>query len=237
MRKPMLTLLCLCCALCAYAEGRDETEGTGVRHYDYRGFTAVETGWGIDVQILQTDDFSVTLFTDPETASRIEIVLVGSTLKIGMRQNSWFLGFKGGSARVEIGMPALRRLEASGGSHVELVFDTGTSTLLANLSGGSSLEGNLHAAGLEIEGSGGSTARLTGAAKSLDVRGSGGSGCMLTDFQASDANVDLSGGSWAEVSASGTLTVHASGGSHAVVKGNPRIGNQDLSGGSWIRRE
>lgn len=207
-----------------------------MREFDYKGFTVVETGYGIDVKIVQSQAYSVALFADPDIMDSIVIEASGRTLRIGRRWE-FFLRPWGRKARVEISMPTLEGLGASGGSHIDVVMEGSAGEVIARLSGGSSLAGSISADTLEVRGSGGSSAELAGRSRLLRLSGSGGSRFRMAGFPSRELDADLSGGSSVDGSVSDSLTVKASGGSHVIYHGEPRVERQNLSGGSWIRKE
>ena len=241
MRKLPAALVCLFLSAAAFSEGEWESEasqGSGVRQLDFAGFTAVETSYGIDVKIVQSQSYSVTLFADPDVIDRILVETYGRTLRIDVRREFlWFGRPMGRKARVEIQMPDLEGLGASGGSRLDVDMDAGAGGLLVRLSGGSSFRGDVHAGDMEINGSGGSSAELTGGCGRLRLHGSGGGFYGLFDFTARELEAELSGGSAVEASVTDVVSVRGSGGSHVVYRGNARIERQQLSGGSWIRRD
>ena len=57
------------------------------------------------------------------------------------------------------------------------------------------------------------------------------------DFSVREADIRLSGGSTARVSADERISLRAGGGSHVLYRGDPSIDSEHLSGGSWIRNE
>jgi hypothetical protein len=239
MKRLLAAVVCLVLSQAAFSEGNRESEsmgGSGMREFDYKGFTVVETGYGINVKIVQSKTYSVALFADPDIMDRIVIEASGRTLRIGRRWEFFLLPWNR-KARVEISMPTLEGLGASGGSHIDVVMDGAAGAVITTLSGGSSLSGSISADTLEIRGSGGSSAELAGRSRLLRLSGSGGSRFRMAGFPARELDADLSGGSSVDGSVSDSLTVRASGGSHVIYHGDARIERQSLSGGSWIRKE
>jgi hypothetical protein len=239
MKRLLAALVCLVLSSAAFSEGNEEREskgGPGMREFDCTGFTVVETGYGIDVKVVQSQSYGVALFADPEIMDRVVIEASGRTLRIGRRWEFFPLPWNH-KARVEISMPTLEGLSASGGSHIDVAMDASAGEIFVRMSGGSSLAGSVSADSMEIRGSGGSSAELSGSARTLRISGSGGSRFRLAGFPARTLDADLSGGSWAEGTVSDSLDVRASGGSHVSYHGDARIERQNLSGGSWIRRE
>jgi hypothetical protein len=58
----------------------------------------------------------------------------------------------------------------------------------------------------------------------------------LSKYTVTNANVDLSGGSQAEINLIGRIDGNLSGGSHLFYSGNPTLGNINVSGGATIER-
>jgi hypothetical protein len=70
----------------------------------------------------------------------------------------------------------------------------------------------------------------------VTLHASGGSRGTLTDLSVTTVSVDMSGGSTANVRASGEVSGSASGGSRVSVLGDAKL-NVQASGGSDVRRE
>ena len=76
----------------------------------------------------------------------------------------------------------------------------------------------------------------SGAGSNLTSVVTGGSNLDLTNFQVTNANVDLSGGSHATVKLDGRLDVQASGASSLDYFGEPTLGTINTSGASSINK-
>ena len=235
MKTAALCILIVLVAGASFGEGAGEASSSEGQRFAMRDFTSVDTGWGIDVNIEQSDTWHVALFADPDIADRIVVEKVGSTLQIGVDGFPFLRPH--GRARVEVSMPSLERVKASGGARVLVHMDTRDGDVRASLGGGSGLTGTLRCRDLSIEGSGGSSARLEGSGDMLTLRGSGGTVFTLRDFSVREADIRLSGGSTARVSADERISLRAGGGSHVLYRGDPSIDSEHLSGGSWIRNE
>jgi hypothetical protein len=134
-------------------------------------------------------------------------------------------------------MPSLEQLEAAGGSQARLALRQPGRNLAVVLSGGSLLSGSLACAGLSITASGSSIAELTGSADPVILAAADRSRLKLTGLDTRSMDVILSGGSTAAVAVSTRLTIEASGGSGLSFRGDARVERQDLSDGSWVRKE
>ena len=181
----------------------------------FSDFSSVSVSSGFEFVIEQSNSFNVTTVTDDNIQSYIQVSKLGDTLSVGLKPG---YGVTTLTLRVEISMPSLGRLELSGGSH-------GSAT------------GFISTNNFQLDASGGSRVQMLGRAGDLKVSASGGSQMNLFNFAVRDANVELSGGSQAEVNISGRLDANLSGGSRLTYSGNPTLGNINVSGGSAISRK
>ena len=212
--------------------------GAGRRTVAATGFTGVSTGWGIDVEIATSSGWAVEVSADRQVIDRIVVETRGSTLWIGLREGTlararWLAA----QARVSIALPSLEQLEVSGGSTARLAIAEPGRNLAVLLSGGSSLTGSLVCAGLSLSAQGSSIAELTGSADPAVLAAADRTRLKLTGLETRSLDAILSGGSTAAVAVSQRLTVAASGGSGLSYRGDARVERQDLSGGSWVRKE
>jgi hypothetical protein len=128
-------------------------------------------------------------------------------------------------------MPDIEHLEMSGGSDGRITGFHFEHPFRAGLSGGSELSGVLDTGDISISASGGAEVDLQGSGDDLTVKGSGGAKIKMTDFNAMDVAVNLSGGSEATVNMDGTLSGKLSGGATVHYSGNATLGNLKKSGG------
>jgi hypothetical protein len=180
----------------------------------------------------------VEVSADRQVVDRIIVEVRGSTLWIGLREGTlararWLAS----QARVSISLPSLERLEVAGGSQARLAVRQPGVTLAVVLSGGSSLFGSLSCASLSVTASGSSVVELSGSADRVILAAADRSRLKLTALETPSMDVILSGGSTAAVAVSTRLTVKASGGSGFSFRGDARVESQDLSDGSWVRKE
>ena len=230
-------------------------KGSGVlktEEMDFSDFTRVEVGGAFEVEIVQSDRFSVSITADDNLFDYIQVSKHGSTLKIGVKPA---VIFHSATHRAEIAMPELLNLELSGATHgtvagFESVEDldievSGASSLelegimagdmIFDISGASQVTGEVDADNIEFDVSGASTVRLQGMAGDMELDLSGASNAELEDFPVSDADVNLSGASRATVNVNGRLDVELSGASKLTYTGNPIIGDVVRSGASTMQ--
>lgn len=203
-----------------------------------RGFTAVSTGSGIDVEITTSPGWTVELIGDRQALGSIIVEVRGTTLWIGLREGTlararWLAG----QARVGIALPVLDRLEVADGARARLAIEQADRDLGVELSTGSSLSGSVRCAALAIAASGGSIAEIGGTTEAVSLVATDRSKLKLTGLETPSLDADLAGGSTAAVAVSRRLTVVAGGGSGISFRGDARVESQALSGGSWLRKE
>ena len=193
----------------------DQIVGSGTLDTEkmtFTDFTIVEVGWGFDVDIDQSDSYSISITADDNIFDYIETSKTGNTLKIGLK-----LGYiyQNTTLKAEITMPDLYEVEFSGGVRGTVEGFTSSHDFAISLSGGCNIS-------------------LEGAANDLTISASGGSLLSLSDFPVHDTTVNLSGGSHATINLDGRLDGNLSGGSHLTYLGNPTTIDVNTSGGSTV---
>jgi len=106
-----------------------------------------------------------------------------------------------------------------------------------DLSGSSSLNGDIEAGDARFNVSGSSQVTLTGSAEGVSIHASGSSEADLSEFSAVDADAHVSGSSRVTVHASGRLDADASGGSRVYYLSDPMLGRTHTSGSASIQRK
>ena len=201
---------------------------------DFSGFSYVEAGSAFQVNITQSDNFSVKISAGENIFDRIQITLEGQTLKIHINPGIFFGTL---NAKAEITMPTLNSLDIAGATHGTVDGFNNSDQFVAKVSGASFLElTNFMVADVDFELSGFSHLTGSGTGNNLTSTVSGGSNLDLTNFQVDNANVDLSGGSHATVKLDGRLDVQASGASSLEYIGEPTLGTINTSGASSINK-
>ncbi len=224
--------------------------------FEFSDFTEVKVENGFEVELTQSDTFSVVVTADDNVLEHIEVSKSGNTLRIRPKANR---SFRSVTMRAKITMPDLYRIELSSGSKVDIAGFSSSHDLSVRLSGGSHMN-NLISPGeiaigdadfnlsdgshVTLSGitmgdadfnlSDSSHITLSGSADNLNVRGSNGSHCNLEAFSASNADVNLSDGSHATINVAGTLNVDVNSYSELIYIGQPAMGDIDVSSNSTI---
>ncbi len=219
---------------------------------DFSDFTGVDIGGAFEVEIVQSDSFSVSITADDNLFDYIQVYKHGSTLKISVKPA---VIFQLATQRAEITMPELFDLELSGASHGTVIgFESvenldievsGASSLdlegivagdvTFNISGVSHITGDIEADDVEFDVSGASTVRLQGTAADIELDLSGASNAELDDFPVNNASIEFSGASRGTVYVNGRLDIYLSGASNLTYTGDPTIGHVEISGASTMQ--
>ncbi|MFC2029197.1 head GIN domain-containing protein [Chloroflexota bacterium] len=204
------------------------------------GFDRVEVNNAFKVDITQGDTFSVVVRFDSSFERRLEVVMEGNTLRIGLKdeggdESKWRI--QAGTREAEITMPALTGLSLSGASDGTITGFKSAQALDVGLDGASSLQGDVKAGDARFEAQGGSETTLSGSGQNLTVVADGGSTVDLSKFSTVDADVNAGGDSEVTVNASGTLDAVADGKSTVYYLGSPTLGTIEESGSSEVRQK
>lgn len=196
-----------CCGpSCDWIEGirgirLDRLRGSGklvTREMNFRDFTELDVGHAFQVDLVQSSSYRVVITVDDNVVDELEVVKSGNTLRISLKDT--YVTIQNITLRAEVSMPTLEGLE---------------------LSGASSLTGDMDTDSVWFEVSGASTLTLEGSAAFMELDVSGASRADLSDFVVDSADVQASGASRATVHATGRLDADASGASHVEYRGDP----------------
>jgi hypothetical protein len=202
---------------------------------NFKDFDEIAVGSGMHLSITQGETFRVEVTGALRDLDRLDVQQTEGHLKFSIN-SGWAWSSKTGRIDVAITLPALQRLDLSGGSQGTVSMQIGSKSFAADLSGGSSLSGQLSCGDIDLNLSGGSRADLSGIGGRLKVSGSGGSKYELKDFPVKNMRANLSGGSRVTVAVNGELSANMSGGSLITYYGNAALGSVSASGGSRIHQ-
>ena len=177
----------------------------------FRDFSKLDVSHAFEVHLVQSRSYRVVITADDNVMDEVEVSQSGGTLRLGLKRTA--LSFENVTLRAEVSMPTLEGLQ---------------------LSGASSLRGEVDTDDVRFELSGASHVTLEGRGGDLTLDASGASRADLGDFVVEDADLQVSGASQATVNATGRLDVDASGASQVTYLGNPSLGRIDTSGASSV---
>jgi hypothetical protein len=221
---------------CTLTGEQIDLEGSGnieSQEKDLSGFDELRISHAFQVDVKQGEDYHVITRVDDNVQEYLVVDKSGDTLRIGLDPD-YNYSTKNTTLEAEVTMPELVRIRLSGSSDATISGFASTSPFSADLSGSSSLRGEIESGDARVDVSGSSSVILTGAAQDLTIDASGSSDVDLSALRVSDANVDASGSSTVTVKPYGRLTVGASGASNVYYLGEPTLGNIDTSGSSSV---
>jgi hypothetical protein len=203
-------------AVVATAFNGTSIEGSGDLKKEKRnvsGFTGIDAGGAIKLDIVQGDGFDVEVEADDNIIALVETKVSGNTLEIRMNED---YSCSNSTVHVTVKLPKLEALDLSGAS---LGKATGINT-----------------EHLMIGVFGASTLTLTGSAANLDIDVSGASQLLADELNSDVVTVDCSGASRCHVHANTSITMDASGASNVYYSGSPKDIIREVSGASRIAK-
>jgi len=202
--------------------------------HDLSDFSRIEAHNGFELEITMSNTFSIEITADDNVQEYVEVEKSGNTLSIRLLGTRFYDSV---TLRARVTMPDLYKIELTGGSQAAISGFSSAHDFEADLSGGSQLSGDITAGDAEFELSGGSQVSLEGSGDDLFINASGGSQLDLEDFLIDNADINLSGGSWATININGILDANLSGGSRVEYVGDPNLGDINLSGASTVSQK
>ncbi len=205
--------------------------GTAVtKDFDLAGFTAVAAGSAFEVEISRADTYSVAVIVNENLVERLDVGVSGDTLRIYLKPGI----ARNAVLKAKVTMPALSGLDLSGASRTTVTGFDSNLALNSEVSGASTLRGDLTCGNAQFNVSGASKVALRGSAYDLKVKASGASTVDLSNFTSRNTVVNASGASHVSVAASGSLAVEASGASTVRYAGEPTNLKANTSGASSV---
>lgn len=224
---------------------------------DFADFTYVTVEGTFEVEIVQSDSFSITISADSSFYDYVDISKEGQTLRIRLSPRHTFTDFtlRARNLKAQITMPDLYGLYLSGASKGTITGFKSSHDLNLEVSGASSLDiGDVEAGNVEfqisgaskitgiikaidarLKVSGASKVELEGSARKLILNASGASKINLADFPLDNASINLSGASEATINVKGRLDSVLSDAASLFFQGNPTMGDTSISGASTIK--
>ena len=202
----------------------------------YDAFSAVDINHAFRANVEQGETYRVVIRVDDNLLDKVRVTKDGSVLRIGLEPDQ-IGGLSEVTLEADITMPELRGIEVGGASRAEITGFSSSDTLVVDVSGASSLFGDIEAGDTSVNASGAGRVELAGRGGDLLLDASGGSSVDLSQYPVFDATIDLSGASSASIFVEGTLNASASGASNVKYLGDPTLGSVVTTGASSIRPE
>jgi len=220
---------------------------------DFADFTWIKVGSGFNVDIKQSDSYSVSITANENLFDYFEIRQDEKAIYIGLKRANY--NYINTRLEATITLPELRRLELDGASRGRISGFSSTKPLLRLESKGASfleieavkagdtefyvsdashITGSIETANCSFELEKDSTVELTGSGNDAVIIGTGARSVRLADFPITNAEIRLAGVDNATITLSGRLDVRLGGASTLYYSGNPTLGNINVSDDSRI---
>ena len=185
-------------------------------------FDSVSVGGDWRVDIRQSDTFSVTIDTDEDLFSYLDIYVDDGTLYIGFQRG---YSIDRAHCRALITMPVLTKLTMTGSitGTVSSFNMPGYTMSIAVAGSGDVAAHNITAKNLKLKISGSGSFEATGKAQNLEGDISGSGDVKAVGLKTQNADISISGSGSAKVWVTDFLAVHISGSGSIGYKGNPII--------------
>ena len=225
---PVILSVLMLCAACNTVSGSGNVV---TRQIDAPAFSTLEVSDGFTVNVAIGSSQKVTVRVDDNLVDILDVGVSDDTLHIGLESRT---DVTDATLEADVTVGSLAALEASGASTVVLVDPVDAVMLTVGLSGASQVTGAIQIGGGSLELSGASRVSLSGSATTLGVTASGASRLDGRELTIDELTIDVSGGSSAEVTVTGSLSAVASGASRVQYAGSPTVAKAEESGDSTI---
>jgi hypothetical protein len=211
----------------------DDRETNG---FDITEFNKIHISGIFDVEITQSDTYKVNVDANHKFFKNLDVSKEGDTLRV---RHSRHIGWRAAlvKPRVELTLPVLKELRLSGAAGVKISGFNSSESFKLDMSGASSLQGDISAGNADFDISGASRIRLNGSSRDTVIRASGANRIDLHDFTIENAAVKLSGASRLSANVSGRLDARLSGASYFGWCGEPVMGDIRTSGAARLNKE
>ncbi|MDP2238334.1 MAG: head GIN domain-containing protein [Bacteroidales bacterium] len=219
---------------CSYADPF-AVRGSGnkqVEERNVRSFVAIDVSGGFEVILKQGSAEALTIEADDNLMKLIVTEVRGGELKIYTEGNV----SPKTKMKAYVTFVKLDEIDLSGAVKLRAENKLTFNRLSIEGSGASDIELDLSADRIEADLSGASKINLSGSSPKVELECSGASKIYASGLEATSIRLDLSGASYAEVFATESLIVDASGASTIRYKGNPERLVTNTSGASKVSK-
>lgn len=210
----------------------DESSLAKKKEMQFSDFTAVEAKDGLEVEITQSDKYSVTVIADKDLYNNLKVRHQNDTLQIYVDPPYTHII---SNKKVLITMPVLQQLNLSMNSRGTVTGFRSSEDFILDLALGSRLSGDIEAESVICHIASGSNATLVGKAHEMILDASAGSTMECSEFELTQASITLNSGSKATVNVKESMSVDLKLGSTLTYIGDPAITRIEISGGSSMK--
>ncbi len=210
--------------------------GYDTKDFSLSAFDRVELNNAFFVTIIKSTESKVSAKGSGDDVDDLEVTVTNGKLDIRYDKRIRIKQLKRYKMELVVYTPNITEIDAKSASDTEISGFGTINNFIASVSGASTLRLKNIVKSLTAGISGASKIILPLKVENIDAEISGASTLDAFDANSTEVFLELSGASKAEVSASKTLNVKASGASKVFYKGEPKI-TEDLSGGSKVSKQ
>ena len=227
-----------CCLLLAASANGQTARGSGnivESNYDFTDFESIRINNSYDLEVIQADEFNITISHDDNIKNFIQVTKRDKTLEIGLRER---LGYSDIELKVTVSMPVLKSLNGSGSGKISF-SQMKSENLTIKLSGASKLSGVLEVENnLQLISSGASQISLRGSAGNATMELSGASKFAGKAFVVDgELNIRSDAASSVTLTANGEISANLKGAASVTWYGSGAVVQKLLSGAASIRKK
>lgn len=208
--------------------------GSGVvveKQFEVGEFTKVSIASRFTAEIRHGGEYSVLVRADDNMIEDARVSVRGDTLEVSMTRKNRVSYTE---QHVIVTMPAIEQLTASGVSNVELGAFPPAQSLVIDVNSVSQVRGEAYADDMRVKLTTQSKIALSGAGESLTLSVDSLGSADLAELPVATADITLSNGSSADVTASQTINLKASNNSRLTYGGGATLGNLELDASSTV---
>ncbi|WP_396193664.1 head GIN domain-containing protein [Flavobacterium sp.] len=197
-------------------------------------FNKITVANGLDCEVIQADNFEVTVEADDNLINGIKTHIENNTLVIYSEYNNYI---NVTSKKITVKLPKILSLESSSGSTLKSVSLLTGEDITLKSSSGSSMEVEVESDKITLETTSGSEQQITGKALKLYTASSSGSHIEANELIANEVYSQSSSGSSTTVNAVLLLDGKASSGSSITYVKTPKEVRVEESSGGSVSKE
>ncbi len=200
-------------------------------------FSKIEASNGFTLNISQGGSAPLLVQADNNVIQYIETYVTDGTLILKIKDGVHISGNRTKTVNITLSVDELNALTTTGGSRILFSSVLNQDILDISTSGGGSISGSVRCSEMSLNISGGGTADINGTCETLNCNLTGASGLHLFGLETEGINMDIRGGSTAELYADRSIhVITASGGSRIYYKGTAQVVTSSVTGGSTISK-
>lgn len=238
MKSVTSITLIFCVSLFSFCQSNQQINDKDLtsKTRDVASFTGIKVQNSIHLILTQGNPSVVSVITtDPDDQDKVSTEVENGILHIKLENNNW--NWRNKKIEIHVTMPTINSLEATGASSIKVIDKILTEAIKIELSGASSLKGEIKTIKLNADINGASSLKINGIAQNVEIEASGASSFNGYEFECENANIEASGASSINIGISKNLIAKASGASSIKYKGNPAVKELKNSGASSIKQK